>query len=313
LKVSEAAFAGGSPDCRALVERYRIHEEELASTPLLREGLAQTLACLNQRPQAIEQMRLAFAQRQELIKTGQLPPREIGPWFGSLNYVFRSPQTGMVDAAAVEQLVQEMTNGKPELFHLRALAMTWLTGGGSPSRAIELQQRALDACPPDEPRLKMDLLVEMASYQLTARQFRGAVEAYQALLEHDPNHRDALNNLAFLLAEELNEPARAVTYALRALEIDPSNANILDTVGRSYFLAGDLENARTYLQRSIDERRTLEASVHMAELLVKVGDFAGAQRQVAEARRFKHDEATRDKLERLTDEINRGRASGAAR
>src|SRR5207244_3752960 len=105
----------------------------------------------------------------------------------------------------------------PDVYETRALASTWVsTGDPKLTRTIELQRQALAKCLPDEKDLRADMTVELANYLLVAHDLQGAEAAYEQALKDQPNNATSLNNLAFLLAEDLNDPNRALPYAEQA-------------------------------------------------------------------------------------------------
>jgi TPR repeat protein len=65
----------------------------------------------------------------------------------------------------------------------------------------------------------------------------------------------AMNNLAFLLATatdpKLRNAAEAVSFAKKAVEAEPENANSLDTLAAAYFAAGQLGQAVETEQRAV--------------------------------------------------------------
>jgi Tfp pilus assembly protein PilF len=56
-------------------------------------------------------------------------------------------------------------------------------------------------------------------------------KAYLESLSVAPDNNDALNNLAYLYVEYLNQPDKAFPYAQRAYILSPGVANVADTYG----------------------------------------------------------------------------------
>lgn len=75
-----------------------------------------------------------------------------------------------------------------------------------------------------------------------------ATQAYEQLIDANPEDAVALNNLAWLLREDDLPRARAL--AERAAELQPESAPILDTYGWLLHLAGEHDEAVTYLERA---------------------------------------------------------------
>lgn len=70
----------------------------------------------------------------------------------------------------------------------------------------------------------------------------------------DQNHFHALNYLAYTLAESGNDLDEAEELALRALDLQPNDGYILDTVGWVYFKKGNFEEAIRYLEAAFKQK-----------------------------------------------------------
>lgn len=98
-----------------------------------------------------------------------------------------------------------------------------------------------------------------------------ALVYYQRVHEVVPDNTSVLNNMAYLLAEDLDRPGEALPMAERAAELDPKNAQILDTLGWVQFKLGRADEARRTLERSIDVEPLSANHLHLAELLIDQG------------------------------------------
>ena len=58
-----------------------------------------------------------------------------------------------------------------------------------------------------------------------------------------PRTRSKYNQWAWLVSNTEGDYAKAVEHSLHSLELSPDEPSYLDTLGRCYFSAGDLENA----------------------------------------------------------------------
>lgn len=76
-----------------------------------------------------------------------------------------------------------------------------------------------------------------------------AANHYQKVLEQDPSHPTALNNLAWALRD--TDTPRALEFAARAAEIEPENPAILDTYGWILHLDGQHRAAVDQLERAL--------------------------------------------------------------
>lgn len=112
---------------------------------------------------------------------------------------------------------------------------------------------------------------------LQNRDHAGARDAYLRLLKNDPDNIEVLNNLAFILASHLNDPQAALPMAKRAVEQAPNNAEILDTLGWTYYQVGDTPNARATLERSIQARALPANTLHLGRIYLETGESRRAR------------------------------------
>jgi len=121
----------------------------------------------------------------------------------------------------------------------------------------------------DEPRTRAEKLYLLQCLAIEYYQ-RGnneeARKAYEEMLTLNPGHLLALNNLAYLLMDRMNDPQSALPYARRAANMIPFDANILDTVGWNHVLLGNFDTCISALRRAIGQNDKAAAiHYHAAE------------------------------------------------
>ena len=80
-------------------------------------------------------------------------------------------------------------------------------------------------------------------------------DVYEKVLSIDPNFCPALNNLACLYSEQLNDLNKAYDLARKAHELQPQEASAGDTLGWVLYKRGDYQQALSILQNSARGRR----------------------------------------------------------
>ncbi len=78
-------------------------------------------------------------------------------------------------------------------------------------------------------------------------------DAYEKLLVIKPEFFPALNNLAYLYAERLNDLDKAYDLARKAHDLQPQDAAAADTLGWVLYKRGDFQQALTILQESAEK------------------------------------------------------------
>jgi tetratricopeptide (TPR) repeat protein len=97
------------------------------------------------------------------------------------------------------------------------------------------------------------VLLTLALLYERMQNFPQARDAYEKVLLINPNFVPALNNLAYLEAERLNELDKAYELARRARDLQGDNPAIADTLGWVLSKRGDYQQALTILQDSAEK------------------------------------------------------------
>jgi len=103
-----------------------------------------------------------------------------------------------------------------------------------------------------------------------------ATQRFEAVVAAEPSHAGALNNLAWLYTEKGD--ARAIEVGERALQSDPENPSIADTVGWALLKFGDKQRARRLLEQAVQGLpQQAEVRYHWAVALAETGDAQQAR------------------------------------
>ncbi|MGB9606726.1 MAG: tetratricopeptide repeat protein, partial [Bryobacteraceae bacterium] len=127
----------------------------------------------------------------------------------------------------------------------------------------------------------------LASLEHHAGNWQDAAAHYRKAIDLEPRNVLALNNLAFLLAENLNQPDEALQLAQKAKELAPESPEVDDTLGWIYYHKGLYGSAIQHLERAAAGRNaTALRKYHLAMAYWKAGEQAKARAALAEARRL---------------------------
>ena len=95
-----------------------------------------------------------------------------------------------------------------------------------------------------------------------------AVEALHKALEIDPRNANAMNSLGFINCEERLDLTRGIQLCRQAVEVNPRNPAYHDSLGWAYYRAGNLAEAKASLRRALDlAPGNREIAVHLREVL----------------------------------------------
>ncbi len=111
-----------------------------------------------------------------------------------------------------------------------------------------------------------------------------AADAYNKVLNLEPDNALALNNLAYLSAESGTNLDQAQTYAERAKKKAPNSPEVSDTLGYVYLQKNlNTQAAEIFRQNVAEHPDNASFRFHLAMALLKEGDKQGAKDQASRA------------------------------
>ncbi|MCC5927264.1 MAG: tetratricopeptide repeat protein [Bacteroidetes bacterium] len=143
--------------------------------------------------------------------------------------------------------------------------------------AISWLQKATEV--PARPNFKSVIWGVLGDTFEGADNWPAAVEAYQQAIELDPENSTALNNYAYFLSIRNEHLEKAYDMSLRAVAIEPSNSSYLDTLGWIYYKKGVIDKAYEYIRLSIQNGGDSSATIleHMGDVYREMGDMENAR------------------------------------
>jgi Tfp pilus assembly protein PilF len=100
-----------------------------------------------------------------------------------------------------------------------------------------------------------------------------ALESFRKVVQADPGNAEALNNLAYLLADFSNQPDEALKYAEKAIQIAPNELQYADTMGWILYRKGMYSAALHQLERTSAKNGPAVWQYHLAMAYAKTGDI----------------------------------------
>jgi len=119
----------------------------------------------------------------------------------------------------------------------------------------------------------------LADVQTDLDRWNDAKRSYERALRLDPANHNAMNNYAYNLSLQDEDLERALELAEEAVSYQPENAAYLDTIGWVYFKLGEYEQAREFIQRSVDTGDSgPEVYEHLGDVYEALGNLEEAVR-----------------------------------
>ena len=205
--------------------------------------------------------------------------------------------SGNFPAAAVQ--FQAMIGKDPKSASLYLRLGEARINGGDSAGAMSAFQTAHQLAPADAvPALDLAVL-----YDETGR-LEEARREYQFVIQLQPENAAALNNLAYLDADEGVDLDQALARAQRAQQSMPDNPNVQDTLALVY-IRKNLTNDGLRMLRDLVSRNPDNPAfrLHLALALYQKGDRAWAKRELQAASRSQPNPKQQDKIKELLAKI----------
>ncbi len=117
------------------------------------------------------------------------------------------------------------------------------------------------------------------------KDYKKSEEAYETVLKLDPTNDYVLNNYSYFLALRQEKLEYAKKLSTRLLELNPENANYLDTHAWVLYKQGEYKQARKLLEKAIENDANNGVIVeHYGDILFKMGEVDQAVKQWMKAK-----------------------------
>jgi tetratricopeptide (TPR) repeat protein len=214
----------------------------------------------------------AYREAAELFyRLLQQNPREITLWNRTVSAFLESGADERAAEAATEALL--LFPGQVDLLRGAGFAYMHLYQNERAIEYLEEAARYLQEESPLDSLLLSDTFSSLALLYWREGEHHTSDSLYEKALTFYENDPYTLNNYAYSLADRKIELQKALHLAERALEIEPDNPSILDTVGWIYFNMGDLPRALERIERAVEKGGT-SASIfeHLGDIYYQTGN-----------------------------------------
>ena len=170
---------------------------------------------------------------------------------------------------------------------------------GDFNAAIENYKKAVALAPNQTgPQMRVALMLETVGRRNEAKPI------YEQVLRQDPTNVVALNNLAFIKAEEGSDLDQALVYAQRAKAKVPNDTNVADTLGWVYIKKNLSDDAVRVFQDLVKQDPTNSTyRYHLAMALFQKGDRPNAKKHCEQALQNNPSKEESGKIKELLNKI----------
>jgi len=301
-KYAELSLAEEQPDFVNIVQRIEGTRRMLEGSPLLRGLYALALTGQDRDAEALEQMKLARDEHGQILAQQPGARQGLESWLGTLQMVMADE-----DPAAYERFVREVAGPELDSIELVAIARTWvrIRGKEGVSHSLELLITAVARCKADDNQLRAMIHLDAGQYHVLLGDYQKAAVAFVQVLESDPDHPLALNNAAYIFVQHLDDPARAIPFAERAVVIKPGDPFILDTLGWALFRVESYDKAEEALRKSIAVGPSAGNHLHLAWVFYQTDRRDKARDYLRYAAELKPGPDTQDEIDDLAAKLRR--------
>lgn len=221
----------------------------------------------------------AYDEAAEFLEQAiQQNPREPQLWFQAAAAHLQSDDPKAAARIADEGLL--LFPGQLPLLRIAAYGLMESYQNRPAISRFEEALAVLEEETPDDVEQKSSYFAAMGLLYSRIKDVPASDSTYALAIEADPSNSFALNNYAYSLSERGSDLQTALQHAKQAVDLDPTSASFLDTLGWVYFQLERYEDAKIWIQKSID---TGSASATVYE---HMGDIQERLGQPDEARRY---------------------------
>lgn len=167
----------------------------------------------------------------------------------------------------VPAVFNEAINQRPSMKELYLGLASFYESQNNLSNAILTMSRANEKIQGDEA-----VLFALGTYLDKHGQSDEGIIRMKEVLAINPNHAHAMNHIGYVYAEKKVNLGEAEKLLLKAVQIEPNNAFIVDSLGWLYHQKGDFKKAKEVLEKAVqlkkDEGIIME---HLADVYFKLG------------------------------------------
>ena len=284
-------------DYRSVLVAGRERGDMMKAVPAARAYLGIALLGLGETTEGRNTLRDSLAETRAALAAGDASAT--AAWFTAYSLAFTP-----ADLESARTLLLEISGGDPTPLGADFLAGLALANpSAGPARAIEFLLPVASADYSGNPVLGGQILDRLGMAQYLAGECATAVATYEKALALLPNAHSILNNYAYLCIDCLKDPAKALPAARKAVQLQPTRPEYLDTLGEALAASGELAEALNYLDRAAGLADSASIELHRAGVLERQGKKGEALSAIEKGLALSPDPKTRAALGELQSRL----------
>jgi tetratricopeptide (TPR) repeat protein len=195
-----------------------------------------------------------------------------GPWLVAARLSTSQAYLGLGDPDSALAVQRDFAAAYPKrAFDTLLPQAEILAGIGRTDEALETINVALEYKP-----WNADLWMLRGGLYEQSGNLEQAVKAFSKAVDLAPDSANALNALGYTLTISTRKYADAYSLISQAMELEPENPAIMDSMGWVLFKRGELEEARVWLEQAYELFPDPEVAAHLGEVYWEEGDHDAA-------------------------------------
>lgn len=185
-------------------------------------------------------------------------------------------ELSQIDSLALHSdQAMEVFPNQPSLYYYNGFAYLSLD---EYQTAIEVLEQGIKLSSTD-PTMQVVFYSLLGDTYNELKQYPESEEAYEAVLQVDPNNDHVLNNYSYFLSLRKENLDKAKRMSTRLVKNNPDNPTFLDTHAWVLYMLGDYKEAKKFLEQALKNDASGTIIEHYGDVLFKLGDIENAVKQ----------------------------------
>ena len=279
---------------RGAIDASRARGELVRDNAVARAYLGAALVAIGEKGDGVSTLRESFGVAKKAYDAGNAQMMQ--DWYGAVRLIFAP---GLLNEA--EALVKDVSGGDPTPVGWDYLSFLALgNDSAGPAKVVSYLEPVAGSDFSSMPELGAAFYDRLGtSYYLTGN-CQKAIATFERALALTPGNHAVLNNYAYLCIECLKDAKKALPAARRAVQLQPTRGEYLDTLALALISDGQAEEGLEYAERAAKLGDSAPVQLHRAMALKALGRDAQAREALRRATDMNPDPPTKASIEQLS-------------